>query len=161
MLRLGGDGGGAPSPPPARRGEELRIFTPRPFASRGATVTLRVHPWAPAGQPRRLAASAPGARRLVASLPPALAAGEVVSLAVWHPRDAAAPEALTLAGESLPLVEVDRVRGQVCRATSRVRLASPAATVEVTLPAGARARYRLELRRWNEPGSQPRRPVTP
>ncbi len=136
------------------RGGRVRVVSDEPFRSRGGSVVLLLHPWAAAAAPELLPVGRPPqGRHLGARLP--TGPGEVVSVALWLPREDPVPEALRIdpGGRRVPLYETGR-RGKRRRLVTprfeltgggeeRLRFPAP--------PDGGLRAYRLELHRWHRP----------
>lgn len=138
-----------------RAGERPRIFSARPFVSRGESVVVLLHPWTL----ERAFPPVP-VRRAGTPLPPELRPGDVVSIAVWVPRKGTNVESLAIGALKIPLTRTAE-RGKMARLiTPRFRLPEGVDRVGVPMPAGMPPRrWRLEVFRWKP--EEAAEPVTP
>jgi hypothetical protein len=124
------------------------------FRARGEPLTLRLHPWALAGEPIELEEAASGkADTWTVSLPPGSANPPIVSFEAIVEEEAAAPDEVTVGGQRLEFFPGGN-HGQRWL-TERLRL--PNLPTEITLagvPANVKPK-RLRLFLWTAPEARP------
>jgi hypothetical protein len=166
--RLDGPDGGLYRARMARLpGEQVEIVEDRWFRSRGEPIVILRHPWQLTRDPVSLGVRRPDGDPpyLVGRLPAGIARpGEAVSLVLWVPRDAGAPDVNELrldpGGQPVPVFETGRRLNRLFRTSPRFALTG--AELRVRIPSAPDDRPRgfgLELYSWRPaPTPPPARP---
>jgi hypothetical protein len=125
----------------------------RPFRSRGKPVVVLLHPWQRDGAAVTLPVERPerGVRHVTATLPPGLAAGDVLSFVLWVPKGAHRFDAVRLepGGGRQPAYDTGRRLRRFRLTTPRFALAGGETRVRIPSPPGTLAQsYTVEVYRW-------------